>query len=582
MTERTNLYRKLAYVVAMALLLFPLSYFGSPMSYKYSPEGKPIEGQGGYLAEFRSDNGLAQANLGDIDPASETLKLATLGLRGVAVSQLWSKANEYKMKEDWGNLTATLEQLSKLQPNFITFWKYQAWNLTYNVSVEFDDYRDRYYYVRRGIQFLEQGEEYNRENPQIQWELGWFIGQKIGRADEKVQYRRLFRNDDVFHPEDRPLDQRDNWLVSKEWYRIADRSADKRGIGRKSPIVFYSSAPKSQINYADAIESEGEFDRGLAAWKLAGREWDGFGNAELEHSTGTLLHLNDEESLQEELDALRQKLKELAPEVATAYLEGLRSGLSPEQQEALDTPSDERSVEQLGLAMQAERMLTPEDQVLVSKIVEAHPDKRVAALRLNEELNHVADRLRKTKNYKQTANFDYWKLRCTFEQTPAAIDAHRYCYQAKQVMINDANAERAKELYEQGLAKWQEVLEAFPGLRDRDGTTGDDILVYIIEYAAVLEKIDEEMPDDFPLWDIIEHFDFDGALSEEMEVHKKRMGENAAGGSAVEDAPEAAPDQEDPQDAVDSASPNEPAAPAAADSQHDNAIDAEQQSGDAE
>ena len=71
------------------------------------------------------------------------------------------------MKEDWTNLTATLEQLAKLQPNFITFWKFQAWNLSYNVSVEFDDYHDRYSFVRRGIEFLKEGEKYNRDNPQL-------------------------------------------------------------------------------------------------------------------------------------------------------------------------------------------------------------------------------------------------------------------------------------------------------------------------------------------------------------------------------------------------------------------------------
>ena len=37
-----------------------------------------------------------QVNLGEVDPASETMKLATLGLRGVAVNLLWEKANYYK------------------------------------------------------------------------------------------------------------------------------------------------------------------------------------------------------------------------------------------------------------------------------------------------------------------------------------------------------------------------------------------------------------------------------------------------------------------------------------------------------
>ena len=69
---------------------------------------------GGQLAELRNEYRLAQVNLGDVDPASETIKLATLGLRGVAVNLLWEKANYYKKVEDWTNLTATLEQLAKL------------------------------------------------------------------------------------------------------------------------------------------------------------------------------------------------------------------------------------------------------------------------------------------------------------------------------------------------------------------------------------------------------------------------------------------------------------------------------------
>ena len=170
MTERTSFYRKLAYLGIIVVLAFPIVWLSVPAT---------TTREGGKLAQMRKQYNLAQVNLGEVDPASETIKLATLGLRGVAVNLLWEKANYYKKVEDWTNLTATLEQLAKLQPNFITFWKFQAWNLTYNVSVEFDDYHDRYYYVRRGIQFLQEGEHYNTDNPQLLWDLGWFIGQKI-------------------------------------------------------------------------------------------------------------------------------------------------------------------------------------------------------------------------------------------------------------------------------------------------------------------------------------------------------------------------------------------------------------------
>ena len=200
MSEHGSFYRKITYLVVIAVLLFPISYLGAPAT---------LEDEGGRLAQLRAENDLGQSDLGEIDPASETMRLATLGLRGIAVSLLWSKANEYKKKEDWTNFRATLSQLAKLQPYFISFWRYQAWNLTYNVSVELDDVRDRFHYVKRGIEFLKEGIKYNRDSPYLLSELGWFIGNKIGRADERKEYRRLFKADDDFHPADRPPEKRE-------------------------------------------------------------------------------------------------------------------------------------------------------------------------------------------------------------------------------------------------------------------------------------------------------------------------------------------------------------------------------------
>ena len=63
-------------------------------------------------------------------------------MRGVAANILWKKANDCKMKKDWTNLSATLKQITKVEPNFIGTWRFQAWNLSYNVSAAFDDYHD--------------------------------------------------------------------------------------------------------------------------------------------------------------------------------------------------------------------------------------------------------------------------------------------------------------------------------------------------------------------------------------------------------------------------------------------------------
>ena len=70
---------------------------------------------------------------------------------------MWWKATQYQMKKDWTRLRATLDQISKLQPHSIHVWRYQAWNLSYNVSVAFDDYHDKFYWVIEGLNYMLDG-----------------------------------------------------------------------------------------------------------------------------------------------------------------------------------------------------------------------------------------------------------------------------------------------------------------------------------------------------------------------------------------------------------------------------------------
>ena len=86
-------------LVGIVALLVPLSLLSQPAD---------SEGSGGVLARMRKARGLSQANLGEIDPAGETMLFATLGLKNVATTLLWDRANHYKKVEDWANLSATL------------------------------------------------------------------------------------------------------------------------------------------------------------------------------------------------------------------------------------------------------------------------------------------------------------------------------------------------------------------------------------------------------------------------------------------------------------------------------------------
>lgn len=563
MSERTSFYRKVAYGVAIAVLLFPLALLSSPAS---------VNDEGGKLARMRSDpaHPLSQASLGEIDPASETMKLATLGLRGVAVNLLWEKANYYKMTEDWTNLTATLEQLAKLQPNFITFWKFQAWNLTYNVSVEFDDYHDRYSFVRRGIQFLKEGEKYNRDNPDLLWDLGWFIGQKIGRADEHEQYRRLFVKDDDFHPADLPPDQRDNWLVGKRYYEEGIDAVTNRGksLGRKSPRMFYSSPAMSQMNYSEAIEEDGFFDKARRGWIKAQEEWESFGRMPIEHSTGVVLHLGEQEALAESVKKLQAELDAMAPGLRDRMIAEQRAKLSEAERNALDTAPEKRSPAQMELAYKAQGQLQVSDRQVAEQIAQDVPAKKKDALRLASQLDRENLRLRYTVAYKNDSNYDYWYTRAKLEQTPNALAAREAMFKASRA-FRQGDPFAARKQYEEGFAKWRAVFDQFPEMLAFESSTADDLIDYIVQYRNVLDQMDEQLGEDFPLWDVVERFDNEQKLAEELSAHKQRIGqskpdEKTAAGDTENPAAKPATPMEKPADAQSPASePVKPTADAA-------------------
>jgi hypothetical protein len=536
MTERRSFYRKVAYGLAIAVLLFPLALLSRPSTPPNPKTGSPGD-QGGKLARLRNDpeHPLSQASLGEIDPASETMKLATLGLRGVAVNLLWEQANEYKKKEDWTNLTATLEQLAKLQPNFITFWKFQAWNLTYNVSVEFDDFRDRYSFVRRGIQFLKEGEKYNQNNPHLLWDLGWFIGQKIGRADEHVQYRRLFAKDDDFHPADLPLDQRDNWLVGKEYYKQGVNAVDNLGksMGRKSPRIFYSSPAMSQMNYAEAIEEEGQFDKARRAWIQAQEEWEEFGRLPIEHSTGVVLHLGEEEVLEERVEKMRKELDAISPGLRERMVAEKRAALAPEELAALDADPAKRTPQQAELVYLANRKIEVTDRELAERIGKENPDMLKHALLLAADIEREHLRLRYTINYKADSNYNYWYTRAKLEQSPNALAAREAMFNAART-FRQGDPFGARKLYEEGFAKWRLTFDEFPEIIENDSSTGDDVIQYILKYRAVLDQMDEELGEEFPLWDVIERFDNEMKLQEELNNHLLRVGREPLTSMAAE------------------------------------------------
>jgi len=576
MNPRNPLAKKIPYVVAIVVLLFPLFLLSQPSSKPGQGEG---ENPGGKLAKLRKENRLTHAELGTIDPTSETLKLASLGMRGIAVNILWHKANEYKKTKDWTNLKATVNQIINLQPHYIGVWRFQAWNLSYNVSAEFDDYRDRFHWVIRGIEFLQEGIRKNDRTPRLHWEVGWFVSQKIGRSDEKKEFRQLFKSDvcDDFHeslPHKMRDPSRDNWLIGKNWFRSVEDMVDRKvgNMGGLSALLFRSDAPMCQIHYADNLEKDGIFgELAEMAWIKAHEDWEKYGKFPLYSS---LVEGNVYLAQQEEYEARVQdataKLDALVgeDEFDTDLCERVRKqrvvDLAKEAREAWELDEADRTDEQKKLAAEIEpkllRPVTLRDTIRQQRI-ESLPKKEREALEIDvsdrsseqhllvsnargkinvthrdvlgklkgadrqegRELAEQAEADEKMvtaiRRNRQIVNFKYWRQRVATEQTVEMRDARRQIYEADQ-LLRKGSVLKAVAGYEEGFKTWRIVFTNHPGLLDVK-LECEELVEVINRYERALKQDNRQLPDDFVLQDVLDRY---GKHQKEEEEKPKQRG----------------------------------------------------------
>ena len=505
--------RKIVYLVLLVVLLFPMAWIGSPAT---------RDDDGGKLAQLRKENRLGQADLGAIDPASETIRMATLGLRNIAVNMLWTKANEYKKVEDWTAFQSTLNQISKLQPYFVKVWQYQAWNLTYNVSVELDDVRDRFYYVKQGIKYLKEGIQHLRDNPTLLDDLGWFTGNKVGRADEHVKYRAMFQADDELHSENTQEADKDNWLVSKDWYELAISAIDdkKQPLGTKNPVTFFDSPARSEMSYAEAIQEEGVHQsRWKSAWQEGARLWDEYGKRSFQATQGFPIRLADQEMHEEDAKKLTAELDAMAPGLRDKMHREAEQSLTPRQAALLAAPPTSPSAEEAELTQQANEALNVTVSKIATRIGKDDPAKAAAARKLANRIDDATARANAISIDRDVANYSYWTVRCDIEQSDEALEARRLAHEAQDA-FKDADLERARELYEQSFTLWKAALDKFPAMAP-DSTFGDDLMEFVDDYRKVLDQLDLRMSDKgvaevFPLWVVVEANDNERKYSEEI------------------------------------------------------------------
>ena len=499
------LVRRLIYIAAMVLLLFPIYMLGHPsVRNSAGTELTP----GGALASIRSQYELGQADLGAIDPASESMRLATLGMRGVAVSILWQRAEYYKREQFWDNYSATLNQITRLEPHFVKVWDFLSWNLSYNISVEFDDYRQRYAWVKKGIDYLLVGTKYNRKKTDLPYELGWKFGNKFGVSDEKVQFRQLYRMDDDWHNELREKDmdvkqpdalgpdQRpDSWLTGRLYYERCYSMVNGGAQPHKSATNFYRMGPMWLINYAAMIATEGHLGQSSKfAWVRAADSWVNFGNIIMRSTWGEDLKMNDIDVANKQLADAKAAFYEYCKETNEAMRADRMETLTDEEKAVLKVPDLQRTSDEVFLAMGAEQKLLVPYRDVAARMP---ADKQFKANELAIRVDKAQEFVQHIEVYRNQVNFQYWDMRCKAEQTEPALNARADLYAASQA-LQRGELDAAMAKYQSAFKSWNDLFNRFPSMMTDE--SAEEVQKAIKRYRQIS---DEALGSDFVLNDFI-------------------------------------------------------------------------------
>jgi len=444
MNSLTSQQRKLVYLGGILLLLIPIIYFGLPSGGKKTADGQ-TQSSGGRLAQLRQQYDLGESNLGDVDPSSVTMNLVLLGLRGIAVNQLWIQMDAAKDKKDWTSMLEATQSIVKLQPHFEKVWDFNGWNLAWNTSVEWDAVPDRYYWVKEGGKFMLQGVGRNEKSTELRFRAATIYQKKIGIADESIYFRKYFRVDpDTERWKNGPdtdfntgpegpyqAEGKDNYLVASDWYQAAVDNEQRWKIplkqGTLDRTAFHSLPARCLFDYAQGLQKDGQFGEiTREAWANALDSWiNKFGREELFSVFGA--------------NAIPVKFVLEANEEEIAAMAS-----------------------------------TPEQEAMIRNAIDS---------------------------FQKIVNYRYWRTRGMAEAEPETAQAHREFFEAGEA-YKQQKWRDALPLVESAMKGFESMLARYPDLRIEDNTIEEAMLAVLMWnniYKLEILGEGESLPQEFPL-----------------------------------------------------------------------------------
>ena len=184
-------------------------------------------------------------------PVVAVSTMALGGFRGLIADILWIRAGDLQQQGKYYELVQLSDWILKLQPKFAAAAAHMGWNMAYNVSVACKSPEDRWRWVRRGIELMQEAVTMNPNDPEVYKELAWIYQHKLGNVLDDAQryYKKTMARQLMF-------------LYGKhypDWKAWADAPATEAELKERFPVGTDARNAIEAYTQGDLARLFGEF-----------------------------------------------------------------------------------------------------------------------------------------------------------------------------------------------------------------------------------------------------------------------------------------------------------------------------------
>ena len=207
----------------------------------------------GRMAEVVKEDKLVDENFAaeGTPPVVAVSTMALGGFRGLIADILWIRAGDLQQQCKYYELVQLSDWILKLQPKFAAAAAHMGWNMAYNVSVACKRPEDRWRWVRRGIELMQEAVTMNPNDPEVYKELAWIYQHKLGNVLDDAQ--RYYKE---------TMARRLMFLYGKhypDWKAWADAPATEAELKERFPVGSDARNAIEAYTQGDLARLFGEF-----------------------------------------------------------------------------------------------------------------------------------------------------------------------------------------------------------------------------------------------------------------------------------------------------------------------------------